>query len=80
MNVFKDVCDTTGAHVNAKAEKEVNAGDCNTDTPEGFAKAICLGRGVINTVVMLGPIIGNISEKAIMLTLIWNNCNLSCLM
>ena len=53
----KDICDITAANINAKAEKEVNAGDCNTDTPANFAKAIALGNGVINSVLMLGPIV-----------------------
>jgi hypothetical protein len=53
----KDICDITAANINAKAEKEVNSGDCNTDTPANFAKAIALGNGVINSVLMLGPIV-----------------------
>ena len=46
----KDVCDVGGANAKAKAEREVNAGTWNTDTPSEFTQALICGEGLVNSV------------------------------
>ena len=46
----KDICDVGGANAKAKAEREVNAGTWNTDTPSEFTQALVCGEGLVNSV------------------------------
>ena len=55
----KDAADPTGSHAKAKVNREVDSLACDADNPRNFANAIVRGIGLVNTVVMLGPIIGN---------------------
>ena len=52
----KSVCDQYFAIVKANVIRAVCAKN-DADTPESFAKAMCYGEGVANTVIMLGDII-----------------------
>ena len=54
----KDSCDPSGALAKAKVEKEVNSMVMDADNPKNFANALVHGNGIINSVIMLGPIVG----------------------
>ena len=54
----KDLCDLSASHIKAIVLKWVNSLVCNADSPRNFAHAIIRGDGMVDTVVMLGPIVG----------------------
>ena len=53
----KDICDRLAALMNAKVINLVNSG-FSIDNPKCFAEAIVKEAGVPNTIVMIGPVIG----------------------
>ena len=53
----KDICDRLAALMNAKVNKVINSG-FSIDNPKCFAEAIVKEAGVPNTIVMIGPVIG----------------------